>query len=310
MSWSPAQYLKFSDHRFRPAVDLLGRIDAAQPRTVCDLGCGTGHLTLELKKRWPDAEVFGVDSSPDMLAKAQEVAPALRFSRANAGDWRPERPLDVIFSNAVLHWLPDHGKLFPRLMTLLAKDGAIAVQMPHNHESPAHKLVLQAAGSERWKNRLAGVHGIERCMIPPSIIARWRLRRATSISGRRSTCICSPAPIPSWSGPRARRCGRISMRWRIMTVRPSSRITGALLRTPIPRGRMGPVLPVPPHLHRRAAGVVRIRPLVPFMFVPSPRKRGEGTVLCCIRCSICNTPPPAPAGSPGRGWRRAGACRC
>jgi trans-aconitate 2-methyltransferase len=142
MSWNPAQYLKFSDHRFRPAIDLLGRIDAAQPRTVCDLGCGTGHLTLELKKRWPDADVYGVDSSPDMLAKAREVAPAVKFSQANAGDWTPERPLDVIFCNAVLHWLPDHGKLFPRLMTLLAADGVLAVQMPGSHGLPAHQLLL------------------------------------------------------------------------------------------------------------------------------------------------------------------------
>ncbi|MFM9841553.1 MAG: methyltransferase domain-containing protein [Dongiaceae bacterium] len=160
MSWSPAQYLKFSDHRFRPAIDLLGRIDAAQPRTVCDLGCGTGHLTLELKKRWPDAYVYGVDSSPDMLTKAREVAPALNFSLANAGDWRPDRPLDVIFGNAVLHWLPDHGNLFPRLLSLLAKDGVLAVQMPRNHESPSHRLMLKAAASERWESRLAGVQGI------------------------------------------------------------------------------------------------------------------------------------------------------
>jgi trans-aconitate 2-methyltransferase len=160
MSWSPAQYLKFADHRFRPAIDLLARVDAVQPRTVCDLGCGTGHLTLELKKRWPDADVFGVDSSPEMLAKAREVAPALKFSQANAGDWKPERPLDLIFCNAVLHWLPDHGKLFPRLMTLLAKDGVLAVQMPGSHELPAHRLMLQAATAGPWKERLASVTGI------------------------------------------------------------------------------------------------------------------------------------------------------
>jgi trans-aconitate 2-methyltransferase len=160
VSWNPAQYLKFSDHRFRPAIDLLGRIDAAQPRTVCDLGCGTGHLTLELKKRWPDADVYGVDSSPDMLAKAREVAPAVKFSQANAGDWTPERPLDVIFCNAVLHWLPDHGKLFPRLMTLLAADGVLAVQMPGSHGLPAHQLLLKAAANGPWKPRLAAVTGI------------------------------------------------------------------------------------------------------------------------------------------------------
>lgn len=160
MTWNPAQYLKFADHRFRPAIDLLARIDIAQPRTVCDLGCGTGHLTLELKKRWPDADVFGVDSSPDMLAKAREVAPGLTFVQAHAESWRPDKPLDVIFCNAVLHWLPDHGTLFPRLMTLLAKGGVLAVQMPGSHESPSHRLMLQAATAGPWKERLATVTGI------------------------------------------------------------------------------------------------------------------------------------------------------
>ncbi|HEY7688461.1 MAG TPA: trans-aconitate 2-methyltransferase [Dongiaceae bacterium] len=160
ISWNPAQYLKFADHRFRPAIDLLARIDAAAPRAVCDLGCGTGHLTLELKKRWPDADVFGVDSSPDMLAKAREVAPGLSFAQADAGNWRPEKPLDVIFSNAVLHWLPDHGKLFPRLLGLLEKGGVLAVQMPANHQSPSHRLLSEAAANGPWKDRLAAVQGI------------------------------------------------------------------------------------------------------------------------------------------------------
>lgn len=160
MSWSPAQYLKFSDQRFRPAIDLLNRISIEQPRTVCDLGCGTGHLTLELKKRWLEAEVFGVDSSPDMLAKAREVAPGVTFIRADAGSWRPDEPVDVIFCNAVLHWLPDHGALFPRLMSLLTPGGVLAVQMPGNHESPSHRLMLQAAAADPWKEMLAKVRGI------------------------------------------------------------------------------------------------------------------------------------------------------
>jgi trans-aconitate 2-methyltransferase len=160
MSWNPSQYLKFSDHRFRPAIDLLNRIDVERPRTVCDLGCGTGHLTLELKKRWPDARVFGVDSSPDMLAKAREVAPGLTFTQADVASWQPDRPLDVIFCNAVLHWLPDHGRVFPRLLGLLAKGGVLAVQVPGNHESPSHQLMLQAAARGPWKDRLASVQGI------------------------------------------------------------------------------------------------------------------------------------------------------
>ncbi len=201
MSWSPAQYLKFSDHRFRPAIDLLGRIDAAQPRTVCDLGCGTGHLTLELKKRWPDAEVYGVDSSPDMLAKAREVAPALIFTQADAGSWRPDKPLDVIFSNAVLHWLPDHGDLFPRLMTLLSKGGVLAVQMPGNHDSPSHRLLHQAAGSDRWKQKLSAVAGINP-VHDPAFYFRALAESASDIDAWETTylhTLTGADPIVEWT---------------------------------------------------------------------------------------------------------------
>jgi trans-aconitate 2-methyltransferase len=161
MSWDPNQYLKFSDHRLRPAGDLLARIDLAAPGAVYDLGCGTGHLTLELKRRWPAAEVVGLDSSPEMLAKARETAPGLRFASADAADWRPEQPADLIFCNAVLQWLPGHERLFPRLIGLLAPGGVLAVQMPRNHRSPSHMLMREAATDGPWAAKLADVRGLD-----------------------------------------------------------------------------------------------------------------------------------------------------
>jgi trans-aconitate 2-methyltransferase len=152
----------------------------------------------------------GVDSSPDMLAKAREVAPALKFSQANAGDWTPEQPLDVIFCNAVLHWLPDHGKLFPRLMSLLTKDGVLAVQMPRNHESPSHKLMLEAAAGERWKSRLAAVQGINP-VHDPAYYHRALAAQARDIDIWESEYLhVLTGPDPPWSGPKARHCGLIS----------------------------------------------------------------------------------------------------
>ncbi|MGH8707078.1 MAG: methyltransferase domain-containing protein, partial [Burkholderiales bacterium] len=71
MSWDPAQYLKFAGERTRPALDLLARIPAAAPETVVDLGCGAGNLAPLLMARWPGAKLTGVDSSPEMLARAR-----------------------------------------------------------------------------------------------------------------------------------------------------------------------------------------------------------------------------------------------
>ena len=77
--WDPGQYHKFSDHRRRPAVELLARVPPAEdPGLVVDLGCGSGEITRLLAARWPGAAVQGVDNSPDMLDRARTGAAAER----------------------------------------------------------------------------------------------------------------------------------------------------------------------------------------------------------------------------------------
>ena len=142
MAWDPTQYLKFADHRLRPAIDLLNRIDVAEPGEVVDLGAGAGNVTRLIKMRWPTARVTGVDTSPEMLAKAAAAAPEITWVLADLGRWRPERPVDVIYSNAALHWLEGHDTLFPALLSSLAPGGVLAVQMPRNFSAPSHTSML------------------------------------------------------------------------------------------------------------------------------------------------------------------------
>jgi len=154
VAWDPAQYLKFADQRLRPAVDLLNRIDASDPAEVCDLGAGAGNVTRLLKARWPNARVTGVDASQEMLAKAAAAAPEIAWQRADLAAWRPERPADVIYSNAALHWLGDHDRLFPALVSALAPGGVLAVQMPRNFSAPSHTAMAEAARSGPWRATL------------------------------------------------------------------------------------------------------------------------------------------------------------
>jgi len=113
MAWNPAQYLKFAESRLRPAADLLARIAAAEPHGVYDLGCGAGNATLMLQERWPDAAITGIDDSAEMLARAAQNRNGITWRRQNLAEWTPEQPADLIYSNAALHWLPDHARLFP-----------------------------------------------------------------------------------------------------------------------------------------------------------------------------------------------------
>lgn len=154
MAWDPAQYLKFADHRLRPAVDLLNRIDLTDPDEVVDLGAGAGNVTRLIKMRWPGARVTGVDTSPEMLEKAAAAAPEITWQLADLGAWKPARPVDVIYSNAALHWLEGHEALFASLFSSLAPGGVLAVQMPRNFEAPSHTSISDAAREGPWRARL------------------------------------------------------------------------------------------------------------------------------------------------------------
>lgn len=158
--WDPQQYLKFAGPRLRPALDLLGRIDVDDPRTVYDLGCGPGNLTQFLRGRWPDAEIIGIDNSPTMLARARDAHPDATWTESDLTGWRPDGPADVIYANAALQWVAGHETLFPALVAALAPGGALAVQMPRNHTAPSHALMQDAIEASPWADAMRGARGL------------------------------------------------------------------------------------------------------------------------------------------------------
>ena len=155
MSWDPNQYLAYADLRLRPALDLLARVPVAAPASVVDLGCGAGNVTRVLADRWPAAGITGVDGSPEMLAEAREIAPGIAWIEADIETWHPQAPVEVLYSNAVLHWLDDHATLLPRLLDMVAKGGALAVQMPRNPDAAFQYLEAEVARGTPWWDALA-----------------------------------------------------------------------------------------------------------------------------------------------------------
>lgn len=154
--WDPDQYLAFGDRRARPGLELLARVDVSTPDLVVDLGCGPGHLTVHLRERWPAARLLAVDSSPEMLARARNARADLEVEwiGSDASSWEPPSPADVIYSNAVLHWLDDHASLLPRLVGAVAPGGAFAVQMPRNHSAASHQVAFEVARDGPWSAHL------------------------------------------------------------------------------------------------------------------------------------------------------------
>ncbi|ODU05325.1 MAG: trans-aconitate methyltransferase [Pseudonocardia sp. SCN 72-86] len=142
-TWDPGLYLQFDDARSRPFLDLVARIGASVPRRVVDLGCGPGHLTEVLARRWPDAAVEALDSSPDMVSAAR--ARGIDATLADVSEWTPAPGTDVVVTNAVLQWVPTHPDLLARWIDALPADGWFAMQVPGNFGAPSHALARELA---------------------------------------------------------------------------------------------------------------------------------------------------------------------
>ncbi len=154
MTWSPTQYTKFEDERNRPIRDLLAQIPKTTVAQAADIGCGPGNSTELLGRRYPEAALFGMDSSPAMIEAARKRLPAARFAVADIADWTGPERFDVIVANAALQWVPDHARLLPALLARLAPGGSLAVQVPDNLDEPAHRLMREVATDGPWAGKL------------------------------------------------------------------------------------------------------------------------------------------------------------
>jgi trans-aconitate 2-methyltransferase len=146
LSWDVDQYERFKNERAQPFRDLAALIEPRPNMRIVDLGCGTGELTRELHEQLGASETIGIDSSESMLQKATPSA-TLHFQRGDIESFASDRPFDLVFSNAALHWIPDHERLFAKLLSLLAPNGQLAVQMPANHDHPSHRIAAEVASS-------------------------------------------------------------------------------------------------------------------------------------------------------------------
>ena len=148
--WSARQYLKFEDERTRPPRDLLAQVPLDRPRRVIDIGCGPGNSTELLIERFPNADVIGLDSSPDMLRQARERLPGRKFVQADIATWSPDAETDLLFGNAVFQLVQDHTAVLRRLLAALPEGGVLAVQMPDNTDEPALALMRKVAADGPW----------------------------------------------------------------------------------------------------------------------------------------------------------------
>jgi trans-aconitate 2-methyltransferase len=163
-AWSPTQYGKFGAERARPFWDLAALVELDRPiRRAVDLGCGSGDLTAALGERIGAGEMVGVDSSPAMLAEAaghasttSSTSSEIRFEQGDIAGWTSAGDLDLVFSNAALHWVPDHQGVVARWWAALRPGGQLAVQIPANAGHPSHRVAGEVAAGEPFRSAMGG----------------------------------------------------------------------------------------------------------------------------------------------------------
>lgn len=154
IAWDPQLYMKYGNERTQPSIDLTSRIPLRDPQHIVDLGCGAGNSTAILHNRWPKANITGLDSSNAMLDEAQKKFPGLHWVKADIGNWKPESSYDLIFSNAVLQWIPNHDVLFKNLLEYVNDSGYLAVQIPYHYTSRLHQIIIEVSHYQQWTRYL------------------------------------------------------------------------------------------------------------------------------------------------------------
>jgi trans-aconitate 2-methyltransferase len=201
MTWQPALYRRFEDERTRPAQELLARVALERATHVVDLGCGPGNSTELLVERFAGATVVGTDTSEAMLESARQRLPQCQFELSDVSTWQAQEAPDLIFSNAMLQWVPGHTQLFPRLFSALAPGGVLAVQMPDNLNEPTHRLMREVASDGPWASELVAAMRARALIAPAEGYYDLLAPEAATLDIWRTTYqhpMGSPADIVAW----------------------------------------------------------------------------------------------------------------
>lgn len=176
----PGAFERFRGLRLRPVLDLMAQITALPQGDVVDLGCGSGVSGPPLRQRFRSRPLVGVDASRSMLSVAQKSGVYDRVVQADVGQWRPDSPCALIFSNALLHWVPDHRTLIPQLVDCLAASGTLAFQVPDQQGAPSHRLLgeiaqgLSARHGDHGLHNVLGLADYHRLLAPLGAVSLWQ----------------------------------------------------------------------------------------------------------------------------------------
>lgn len=160
--WNAVAYDDLSDPMYEWGMAVLETLELRGDERLLDAGCGSGRLTEELLRRVPRGEVVALDFSPKMLEQAGEklamFGERVEFVHASLQEFELENKVDGIFSNAVFHWVPDHGAMFRCLHGALKPGGWLVAQFGgKGNLARSYRRSQEIAAEDRFDSHLRGI---------------------------------------------------------------------------------------------------------------------------------------------------------
>ena len=112
-NWNPNLYDDKHDFVFKFGEEIVNLLNPQKDETILDLGCGTGDLTKKISDS--AQHVVGLDNSNEMIQTAKEKYSNITFLNSDGQDFQLDYVFDAVFSNAVLHWIPEADKVIKNI---------------------------------------------------------------------------------------------------------------------------------------------------------------------------------------------------
>lgn len=147
--WDAETYDAVSDPQFEWGMEVLERLELRGDEVAVDAGCGSGRVTAELADRLPEGRVIAVDGSAAMVEKATEgLGDRAEYLVSDLVELELPEPVDLVFSTATFHWIPDHDALFGRLRAALKPGGRLVAQCGGYGNVAEHTQAIAAVAAD------------------------------------------------------------------------------------------------------------------------------------------------------------------
>ena len=152
------RYEQTSTHQKEWGTRLIEELNLRGGERILDVGCGDGALTAKLAEDLPDGAVVGIDASIGMIETAQKHRSSnLSFQQLDVTNIKFKEEFDIVFSNAVLHWVKDHKTLLELLYRALRTSGKLRVNFAgEGNCSTLNTIAKEVMGRNEFRDAFSG----------------------------------------------------------------------------------------------------------------------------------------------------------